>query len=444
MKYLFFVLTGSFSCSLFAQQNSVEPLSWTKDLIIYELATISFTSPHGPETGSFNSLKEKIPYLRDLGINAVWLSGHNWADHKHFYNIWTQYATIRPDSIDPVLGTPKDLKSMIDEFHRYDIKVFLDVITHGVMNYSLLIYEKLQWFKGGSWGMTDYDWYGGHKDLDDWWVDIHTKYVTEYGVDGFRLDVNMYRPDLWQKVKDNAHQAGHPIVVFAEHETFTDNVTDFNQTFTKIQTPNTEEFKQDTKYARDVASFIHEFIDYRSNNDIFRVVVTYMDGKEDFADIRRKDAKLSFQTKKSNQTSVKVTVKNIDTNKAIEKIEVYPIIYRIPFVIETSKSYSKFPLGITGLSEITMEFTPYSIDKAYLTNELSSHDRGWDGYPLGKNPYLAQGSRCNFGYSCLFTPTIPIFMSGEEFNADYVPFPSHSPYLFKKEKIGEGRRIGSG
>jgi hypothetical protein len=70
--------------------------------------------------------------------------------------------------------------------------------------------------------------------------------------------------------------------------------------------------------------------------------------------------------------------------------------------------------------------------------QLSSHDDGWDGFPPSEDPYAAEGSRCLFGYSCLFLPAIPLFMAGDEFNADYVPLPSLSPFLFKKEKIGQG------
>src|SRR5208283_1717596 len=46
---------------------------------------------------------------------------------------------------------------------------------------------------------------------------------------------------------------------------------------------------------------------------------------------------------------------------------------------------------------------------------LSCHDRGWEGFPLDKSPYVALGSRALFGYSFLFTPMIPVFFSGEEF-----------------------------
>ena len=435
VKYLFAFLTAVYIQSLFAQHAADSP-SWTKDLIIYELSPMGFTSPNGPETGTFNSLKEKIPYLHDLGINAVWLTGHSWGDHKHFYNIWTQYACIRPDSIEPTLGTPEDFKSMIDEFHRYDIKVFLDVITHGVMSYSPLVKEKPLWFKGGSWNMTDYDWFGGHKDMDDWWVDINTKYVTEYGVDGFRLDVDIYRPELWHKIKENARNAGHPIVVFAEDELFTDNVSDFYQKLVRVQ--------ESPELTRDAANHLNEVVNHSRTFDIEGVTVTYTDGTEDSSDIRR-GGKLSFQTEKAGQSNMKITVKNIDANKAIKKIVAIPspysalYNYKIPYIMQASEIPKTLALTITGISEIKMEISPFPLDILYLANELSSHDRGWDGFPLGKNPYLAQGSRCIFGYSFLFTPAIPIFMAGEEFDADYVPLPTHSPRLFKKENVGEGR-----
>jgi hypothetical protein len=86
-----------------------------------------------------------------------------------------------------------------------------------------------------------------------------------------------------------------------------------------------------------------------------------------------------------------------------------------------------------------MEITPFQLDKGYLAIELSSHDRGWDGFPLDQNPYLVQGSRCIFGYSFIFTPAILFFMSGEEFDAEYVPLPTHSPRLFNKVEVGKGR-----
>lgn len=89
------------------------------------------------------------------------------------------------------------MKHLVGCAHAHGMKVFLDVITHGVMKDSPLVEEHPDWFLGGSWGMADYDWYGGHAELDEWWVNTWLWYVTEIGVDGFRLDVSHYRNDLW-------------------------------------------------------------------------------------------------------------------------------------------------------------------------------------------------------------------------------------------------------
>ncbi|MCG3772667.1 MAG: Intracellular maltogenic amylase [Nitrosomonadaceae bacterium] len=192
--------------------------SWIKDLIIYEIATRGFTSPDGPETGTFRSLQAKLPYLQELGINGIWLTGHSLSDPNHFYNIWNQYACIDPGKIDPSLGTEQDFKDLIADAHNRGIRVFLDVVTHGVMDDSPLIAQHPDWFKGRSWGMTDFDFDAHNEELDQWWVDIWTRYVVEFGVDGFRLDLGLRRVDLWQRIRENAAAVGRPIFLLSETE----------------------------------------------------------------------------------------------------------------------------------------------------------------------------------------------------------------------------------
>lgn len=311
---------------------------WAKDLVIMEIAPKSFTSPNGPESGTFTSAREKIPYLKDLGINGVWFAGHNLADPRHFYNIWTQYAAIRPDVLDPSLGTPEAFKAMVDDFHKHGIRVFLDVITHGVMKNSPLIKEHPEWFRGGSWGMTDYNWNGRVKGLDDWWVKTHTEYVTKYGVDGYRLDLTMPRPDLWDRIKRNAREAGHPIVVFIENTNPSRGLADF--------------FQRATRLAGQTGGF------------------------------------------------------GFDGPKLLKDAAAY---YQTP------------PVRIAG--------KPAAVLNAC---NLSCHDEGWGCFPKNESPYLAEGSRCVFGYGCLFLPAIPLFMSGEEFDADHRPLPNLSDKLFGK------------
>jgi len=356
-KSILFILTSIFSViqpdmSSFAQDKSPE---WTKDLIIYEIATKSFNSPYKPESGTFSSTAKRMRYLRKLGINGIWLAGTTWADDHHFYNIWTQYACMRPDSIDVSLGTRKDMQKMIDIAHKNGIKVFMDVITHGVMNSSPLIKEHPEWFKNGSWGMTDYDWFGSHKDLDEWWVKTFTDYCLVDGFDGFRLDVNFFRADLWKKVRQNCKESGKEIVIIQESLHHTDNMADLFQNPNRIAELNTAPEISTRDHVTDPGKFYSDKQEYYSG-----------------------------------------------------------------------KWNDKRPEN----------FEP---DHFYLSVELSNHDTGWTGYPAGVNPYVAQGSRALFGYNVLFSPAIPTFMSGEEFDAEYVPVPWHAGSLYGDTKQNEGR-----
>ncbi|MDR1582573.1 MAG: hypothetical protein LBS55_04825 [Prevotellaceae bacterium] len=425
---------------------------WAKDLIICEIATRGFTSPNGPESGTFKSAQEKLPYLQELGITGIWLTGTNLGDAKHFYNIWTQYACVDPSKLDPALGTSEDFKAFIDDAHRRGIKIFMDVITHGVMNDSPLIKKHPHWFKGGSWGMTDFDWSGKHEDLDDWWVKTFSDWVTEYGIDGYRLDVNIYRPDLWIRIKQNAAAAGHPIVVFNEAWVHSEGVGDFLQRMVTLSNQRMGKDKNVLLH-HDVAKHYQQF-------DYFRIVemeILYTDKSKDYGYLDVKpflDAAIYGHYNSNPKGALKLTLLNapattpekqephrlliegVNPDKVIQHISIRPLGWTLRYNYGVQGSLLS---GFTGSARYEMEITPFVPDRLLYSTQLSSHDDGWEGFPLDKNPYVAQGSRSMFGYSFLFTPSIPLFMSGEEFNADYVPLPAHTPDLWGKGKQGKGR-----
>ena len=452
MKNMCLLLFCVIAQNIFAQYYKESP-SWAKDLILYEISTKNFTSPDGPESGTFNSLKEKVPYLKDLGITGIWLTGNSWSDDKHFYNIWTQYACFRPDSIDPSLGTPEEFKALIDACHQSGIKVFLDAITHGVMDNSPLVKEHPEWFKGKSWGMTDYDWFGNHKDLDDWWVKTHTDYVVKYGIDGFRLDLWMYRPELWNRIKENAAEAGHPIVVFQEawdyNESYSNGVNDFLQGLVKLSSRKTG-LNTETEFLYNPADYYLKSTIQDKMFQIGKVIVQYSDNTVDT--ITNRDGNVLFTTERQSsdmKSDIKVHIKNINNKKAVKNISLIPLYHSFfPFSAggitkETparnrNAGYTS-PAYITNVSEVTVNITPLVPDKLFYTTLLSCHDDGWEGFAANENPYVAEGSRYLFGYSSLFTPSIIVFMAGEEFDADFVPNPNLAPGLFDKKDIGKGK-----
>jgi hypothetical protein len=132
----------------------------------------------------------------------------------------------------------------------------------------------------------------------------------------------------------------------------------------------------------------------------------------------------------------RLRIDGINPAKVIEQISLQPFGWALPYSYGNQGS---FPAGFTGSDHYEMEITPFVPDRLLYSTQLSCHDDGWEGFPLDKNPYVAQGSRSMFGYSLLFTPSIPVFMSGEEFNADYIPLPTHAPDLYGKGERGKGR-----
>jgi hypothetical protein len=89
-------------------------------------------------------------------------------------------------------------------------------------------------------------------------------------------------------------------------------------------------------------------------------------------------------------------------------------------------------------NDLVVRFPQRTPPREYLSLMLSCHDDGWEGFPAGTNPYVARGSRFVFGYAALLVPAIPLFMSGEEFDADFLPLPRLSPHLFGGKEAGKG------
>lgn len=456
-----FVMTIFLTINLSAQPSDYP--DWAKDLIIYELSPKAFTSPNGPESGTFRSTMEKIPYLSGLGITGIWLTGNNWADDSHFYGIWTQYATIRPDSIDPALGSRDDLKALVDLCHKNNIKVFLDVITHGVLNNSPLIKEHPEWFRGGSWGMTDYDWEGKHQDLDDWWVKTFTDYSLQCGIDGYRLDVAIYRTDLWKRIKTNCYAAGHQIVVWGENEAYSDGLCDFfqRQSTLSIQTSGLD---QNNTLNFNAAKYFNGF---KKSPSYYFVKVFYTDGSvsvgNSWNDYNKTESTINQiwwlkdmkPYKELNVNIVKETIlepgnikaknkypetiielSNLKADKSISGISIAgTILWEDSWRLTSSAEHK---ISIPSTDKLTLYLEPIIPDLKLFSIQLSSHDEGWETFPADANPYVSEGSRCTWGYSCILLPAIPIFMSGEEFNADYVPLPRHTPDLYGKGEKGKG------
>ncbi|MCG2725746.1 MAG: maltose alpha-D-glucosyltransferase, partial [Elusimicrobia bacterium] len=101
-----------------------DPL-WYKDAIIYELNVKSFSDSNGDGTGDFRGLINKIPYLQNLGITAIWLLPFYPSPLKDDgYDISDYYK------INPEYGSMTDFKELLKVAHAHGIRVITELVIN--------------------------------------------------------------------------------------------------------------------------------------------------------------------------------------------------------------------------------------------------------------------------------------------------------------------------
>lgn len=105
---------------IYAQKNSSK---WP-NAITYEIFVQSFADSNGDGIGDINGMTSKLDYLKDLGVEGIWLMPMNPSPSYHKYDV-TDYYGIHPD-----YGTIEDFKKFISEAHKRNIKVVMDMVIN--------------------------------------------------------------------------------------------------------------------------------------------------------------------------------------------------------------------------------------------------------------------------------------------------------------------------
>ena len=102
-----------------------DKLHWYKDAIIYELHIKAFRDSDGDGIGDFGGLLEKLDYLKDLGVTAVWVLPFYPSPLKDDgYDIADYY------SINPSYGDIDQFKKFLEEAHKRDLKVITELVIN--------------------------------------------------------------------------------------------------------------------------------------------------------------------------------------------------------------------------------------------------------------------------------------------------------------------------
>jgi maltose alpha-D-glucosyltransferase / alpha-amylase len=103
---------------------SDDPL-WYKDAVIYELHVRAFSDGNADGIGDFKGLTEKLDYLHDLGVTALWLLPFYPSPLKDDGYDLASYTEIHAD-----YGTLKDFKVFLREAHRRGLRVITELVVN--------------------------------------------------------------------------------------------------------------------------------------------------------------------------------------------------------------------------------------------------------------------------------------------------------------------------
>src|SRR4051794_41026622 len=107
---------------------------WWKHAVIYEIYPRSFQDSNGDGIGDLNGITSRLDYLKELGVDAIWLTPIYPSPQVDFGYDISDYQAI-----DPKFGTMADFDRLMAEANKRHIRVLMDM----VMNHSS---DKHKWF----------------------------------------------------------------------------------------------------------------------------------------------------------------------------------------------------------------------------------------------------------------------------------------------------------
>jgi len=210
--------------------------TWWKETVFYEIYMPSYKDSNADGFSDFKGLTSKLDYIEGLGVKGIWLTPFLESPKvDNGYDVSDYYK------IDPTYGTLQDFKAFLNEAHKRDIKIIMDLVVNHTSTDSEWFQQAKKskdnpyrdyyvwkdapnnwesFFGGPAWEldsitnqyyyhqfdvkMADLNW-GNPKVVEE--IQDVLRFWLELGVDGFRLDViNFLTTD--KDAPDNPYKDG--------------------------------------------------------------------------------------------------------------------------------------------------------------------------------------------------------------------------------------------
>ena len=112
---------------------------WWRDAVTYQIYIRSYADSNGDGKGDVEGIRSRLPYLKALGINAIWITPWYPSPQKdHGYDV-ADYMDIEPD-----YGTLEHAQELINEAHGLGIKFIVDIVPNHSSDQHVWFQEALR------------------------------------------------------------------------------------------------------------------------------------------------------------------------------------------------------------------------------------------------------------------------------------------------------------
>jgi cyclomaltodextrinase / maltogenic alpha-amylase / neopullulanase len=193
---------------------------WLKSGVIYQVFVRAFSA-----SGDLNGVTARLDELHALGVNIVWLMPIQPSGQlKKKGSLGSPYSIRDYYAIDPALGTKDDLRRLVAEAHRRQMKVILDAVANHTSWDSVMMAHPEFYRKDKEGHITSpYDWSDvaaldyTNPALRRYMIAMLVSWIRDFDLDGYRCDAASEIPtDFWEQARTALEKVKPDVIMLAE------------------------------------------------------------------------------------------------------------------------------------------------------------------------------------------------------------------------------------